>query len=160
MTIGGVDRKKKDTDRSKGKGRRFCLSGWFYSIPCYIPVQFILLFKIVLVKTASAARNWKNSSPETEGTTIAFSSVFTHLQWVYLRRNAEVKISLPWIFKTYSLFVFENKIKRKKSERQRCSLNCKVSWHLYHSHILSGLLYHSLILSDLQYHSHTLSGLL
>ena len=37
------------------------------------------LIKIVQCKTASVARNWINSSPQTEATTFAFSSVFTLL---------------------------------------------------------------------------------
>ena len=69
---------KKDKFRRTGKGRRCCLGGRIYSIPCcasyfakddfeekdefilffqIILVQFILLFKIVLGKTASVARN-------------------------------------------------------------------------------------------------------
>ena len=42
---------------------------------------FIIFFKIVLGKTASAARNWINSSPETDSTTFAFSSAFVLLLW-------------------------------------------------------------------------------
>ena len=38
--------------------------------------KFILFFKIVLGKIASAARNLIHSSPQTEATTFAFSSVF------------------------------------------------------------------------------------
>ena len=38
--------------------------------------EFILFFKIVLGKIASAARNLINSSPQTEATTFASSSVF------------------------------------------------------------------------------------
>ena len=46
-----------------------------------ILVHFILLFKIVLGKTASAARNLINSSPQTEATTFALSSAFILLLW-------------------------------------------------------------------------------
>ena len=38
--------------------------------------EFALFFKIVLSKPASAARYWINSSPQTQATTFAFSSVF------------------------------------------------------------------------------------
>ena len=77
---------------------RLCLGERMYSIPCrascfvledlnYIQKElhqddfkekdvFILIFKIVLGKTASATRNLINSSPQTEETTFALSSVF------------------------------------------------------------------------------------
>ena len=42
--------------------------------------KFILFFKIVLGKTASAARNWINSFPQTEETTFAF---FLYLSFFY-----------------------------------------------------------------------------
>ena len=45
--------------------------GWFQGND-----EFILFFKIVLGKTASTARNWISSSPQTKATTFAFSSVF------------------------------------------------------------------------------------
>ena len=69
---------KKDNDRREGKGRRFCWGGRIYVIPCrsscfayrtiiknrmnssffqIILEQFVLLFKIVLGKSASVARN-------------------------------------------------------------------------------------------------------
>ena len=38
--------------------------------------EFILFFKIVIGKIASAARNLINSSPQTEAMTFVFSSVF------------------------------------------------------------------------------------
>ena len=44
-------------------------------------VQFILLIKFFLGKTASAARNLINSSPQTEVTTFAFSSFFYSSLW-------------------------------------------------------------------------------
>ena len=44
--------------------------------------EFIQFFKIVLGKIASAARNLIDSSPQTEATTFAFSSVFILLLWV------------------------------------------------------------------------------
>ena len=89
---------KKDIDRRKSNGRRFCLGKRIYPIPCrasfftqddfeeqdelilffqIILVQFILLFKIILGKTASAARNLVNSSPQREATTFTFHSVLS-----------------------------------------------------------------------------------
>ena len=79
-------------DRSEGKGRRFCLGGefiqflaaltilpwgWFWRIGWIHP--FLSnhsgathgIIKIVLDKTASAARNFLNSTPQTQATTFA-----------------------------------------------------------------------------------------
>ena len=88
---------KKDKDGKRGKGRLCCLGGRrIHSIPCgpscfasdnfeeydefvffqIILVPFILLFKIVLGKTASAARNRIQFFRQTEATTFAFYSVF------------------------------------------------------------------------------------
>ena len=49
--------------------------------------EFILFFKIVLGKIASAARNLINSSPQTKATTFAFSSVFILLLCVKRFQN-------------------------------------------------------------------------
>ena len=53
-----------------------------------ILVQFILLFKIVLGKTASANRNSLNSSPQTAATTFAF--------FFYLYRSSMNKPHVGW----------------------------------------------------------------
>ena len=91
---------KKDKNRRKGKGRRFCLGGknLLNSLPRYIATLFDLrrfwrigwihsflfskhpgaihpIFQVVQCKTASDARNWIHAVPQTEATTFAFSSV-------------------------------------------------------------------------------------
>ena len=61
-------------------------------------MQIILLIKIVLGKTASAARNWINPSPQTEATTFAFSSVFVLLlccwDWVAIHTQKWLALRL------------------------------------------------------------------
>ena len=52
--------------------------------------EFILYFKIVLGKTASAARNGINSAPQTAATTFAFSFVFILLLWLEVREWSRV----------------------------------------------------------------------
>ena len=56
--------------------------------------EFILFFKIVLGKTSSAARNWLNSFPQTEATTVAFSSVSLILQIIRALTQAELFVKL------------------------------------------------------------------
>ena len=61
------EKKKKDGERSKGKGRRVCLGDRIYSVPCRAScfalvdleekVEFILFFHIDRGKIASAAGN-------------------------------------------------------------------------------------------------------
>ena len=83
-------------DRRQGTGRRYCLGEEFIKFLAALAVlhwtiwlqdylhqddlkekdKFILFFKIILGKIASAARNLIHSSPLTEATTFAFSSVF------------------------------------------------------------------------------------
>ena len=83
-----------EEDRRKGKGRRCCLGEESIHFLAALAIwprtilnnrkhctkiiwekkdDFILFFKIVLGKTASAAYNWINSSPQTEATTFAFA---------------------------------------------------------------------------------------
>ena len=51
---------------------------------------------LVLSKSASAARNWINSSPKTEATTFAFSSVFILLLWCSLSQDSDIfQYSIP-----------------------------------------------------------------
>ena len=67
VTADDLPAQKKDGDRGKGKGRRVCLGGRIYSIPCRPScftlvdleekVDFILLFQIDGGKTAGAAWN-------------------------------------------------------------------------------------------------------
>ena len=65
--------------------------GWLYQDDLKEKDEFILFFKIVIGKIASAAKNWihfypqieattnwTHSSPKTESTTFAFSSVFIY----------------------------------------------------------------------------------
>ena len=76
--------KKKDGERSKGKGRHVCLGDRVFSNPCrascFVSVdmkeklEFILFFQIDLGKKLYAARNRTNSVPQTEATTFAFAS--------------------------------------------------------------------------------------
>ena len=75
----------KDGERSQGEGRRVCLGGRIYSIPCrasYFALVYLeeqgelnLFFQIVWGKTAGAAKNWINSAPQTDATTFAFASL-------------------------------------------------------------------------------------
>ena len=55
--------------------------------------EYILFFKIVPGKIVNAARNWINSSPQTEATTFTFSFVFILLPW---RKGMEVGNQKPW----------------------------------------------------------------
>ena len=62
-------------------------------------MQFIPLFKIVPGKTVSAARNWIISFPQTEVTTVFFSSVFILLLWrvLFVRRPSHPSTRpRPW----------------------------------------------------------------
>ena len=92
---------KKDKYRRKDKGRRCCLGDRIASIPCRVSycalgrfwrigwihpfLQIILLHFILFFQceTASAARNWINSAPLTEESTITFYFVFILLLWYY-----------------------------------------------------------------------------
>ena len=62
---------------------RFWIIGWI--APGWVKEkdEFIIFFKIVLDKTDTAAIFWINSSPRTEATTFAFSSVFILLICIY-----------------------------------------------------------------------------
>ena len=55
--------------------------GWIHPFLSNHPGANHPIIKIVQCKTDSAARNWINSSPQTEGTTFAFSSVCILLLW-------------------------------------------------------------------------------
>ena len=72
----------KNLSNSLARLLRFWTIGIIHPFLQIILVQFILLFKIVPGKTASMAKNWLNSSSQTEATTFAFSScVFILLLW-------------------------------------------------------------------------------
>ena len=69
----------------------FWLGGRIYSIPCHASYfasvdlkeyeEFNLFFQIDWGKTASAARSWMNSVPQTDATTFAFASLSILLPW-------------------------------------------------------------------------------
>ena len=63
----------------------FCLwqfwrLGWFHPFLSNHPgaIHILYVVQIAQYKTASEARNWINSSPQTETTTVAFISVFIY----------------------------------------------------------------------------------
>ena len=58
--------------------------------------EFILFFKIVLGKTATAARNLINYSPQTEATTFAFSYVFNLFLWFIQKTRLKV-VAATWL---------------------------------------------------------------